>query len=204
MAHINQTAPLILASTSPWRKEVLESTGLTFSCIAPQVDEENLKPSLHNLPVAEQAMALALYKGKDISLQNPDAYILCGDQIGATEGYIYEKPYTNAQAIKDLLSLSGKKLTYYTAAALLKNGKIIWQNVLTPSVTFRDITKEEVIAYVELEDVTGICGSCETKGIGQHLLSSKDGDFSAILGLPMAEILTALHHAKVVSLKKES
>ena len=204
MAYIKQTSPLILASTSPWRKEVLESTGLTFSCVAPEVDEETLKPSLRNLPVAEQAMALALYKGKGISLKNPDAYILCGDQIGAAEGCIYEKPHTNACAIKDLLNLSGKKLTYYTAAALLKNGTVVWQNVLTPSVTFRNITEEEAAAYVELEDVTGICGSCETKGIGQHLLNSKDGDFSAILGLPMAEILTALHQASVVSLKKES
>lgn len=202
MAHFKTTKSVILASTSRYRKSCMGWTGVAFRAMPASVDEENeLKPQYGHLPPDQQAMKLAEEKGLSISRQYPDAIVIAGDQICEMGGEIFEKPGTKPRQLKQLKQLRGNTHTLHTAICICVNGKVIWRDLAQPTLSLRDLSDEEVEAYVNLVDATDSCGGYNIDELGWHLVAGYTGDYFAIIGLQLAPLVAKLHEMGVVEMR---
>ena len=186
--------PLILASTSKYRRELLARLHLPFSCIAPGVDEAIRR--------GEQPLALAgrlaRAKAAAVALQHPDAWVIGSDQVAALAGsggeLILGKPGTEARCIEQLRSCSGSTVTFTTAVAVVRhNGHAVHEFIDTTRVTFRRLDEETIARYVALEAPIDCAGGFKSEGLGIALCESIDsGDPSALIGLPLIRLSAVL------------
>ncbi|MBI1363849.1 MAG: septum formation protein Maf [Proteobacteria bacterium] len=197
---ITHLVPLILASTSEGRRAQLTRAGLTFDCMQPLTDEEDVKPTIAHLPLDQQALALARVKGEALSAAHPDKVVISGDQICALGDEILHKPLTNDRAAQQLAHMSGKTHQLYTGGCLFRGGKVIWEDVTITSLHMRELYQQEIDRYVLLEDVRFSSASYKIEGLGLHLMERIDGDTNAIMGLPLVGILNALHSHKLIKI----
>lgn len=193
-------APLILASGSTIRQQMLKSFGLQFSVEVSGVDEAALSSGLAGMKVPAQALALARAKALSVSNNHRDAYVIGADQMCEINGEILGKPgsYDNAQA--QLAKLAGRTHHQHSGVVLARGGEVIWEHSAQAALTMRALTAEEIHAYVAAEAPLSSCGSYKFEALGRHLFSAAEGDHDVIKGLPVLPLLAKLHALGVLSL----
>ena len=179
---------LVLASSSPSRKMLLEQAGLTFDVVVSGVDET--VPEAYT--PAQTVECLAERKGEAVLSLCPDQVIIAADSVVSIDGLILGKPKDDEAAKATLRRLSGRTHEIFTGVCLLADGK---KDVFHQStkVTFYPLTEEEIAEYVSLGESRGRAGAYGIEGIGVILVRSICGDYSNIVGLPVAETLRRIH-----------
>jgi septum formation protein len=174
---------LILASTSIYRKALLERFGLPFETARPDLDESPL-PGESPVATAER---LAVEKAKVVALRHPDALIIGSDQVAHRGDERFEKPGTEARAIAQLTSMSGQIIVFHTAVCLYNSATQQFQLEGVPTeARFRPLSDEEIVRYVEREQPLDCAGSAKSEGLGISLLEYMRGDDpTALIGLPL-------------------
>ncbi len=183
---------LVLASTSPYRRALLERLGLPFRCLAPLVVEDDWKARA--LAPRELAERLALAKAVSLIQEEPKATLIGSDQLVAFEGRILGKPGSFEKAVEQLSSMSGKKHQLITALAVYHNG-IACQHVDVSVLRFRSLTLQEVERYVEADQPLDCSGSYKLEARGITLFDQIEcADHSAITGLPLIALTSILRN----------
>lgn len=190
---MSSQAPLILASTSPFRRELLERLGLTFSVEAPEVDEAHLQGE----PPTERALRLAIAKAEAVAVRHPRAVVIGSDQVAAAGGVVLDKPGTVEKACQQLRHLSGSQARFHTACAVRWHSTGFSVNHLeTVTVAVRDLTASEIENYVAREQPLNCAGSFKSEGLGIALFSRIESeDPTALVGLPLIWLAGALRQA---------
>lgn len=189
---------LILASTSPYRRELLGRLGLPFSVANPQTDESALPGE------APGALALRLSeaKARAVAGDYPDALIIGSDQVATVDGKIYGKPGTHERAVAQLRELSGKTVNFFTGLCLhnTRTGESLVRGVPT-LVTFRQLSDAEIENYLLREPAYNCAGSAKSEGLGIALLAAMQGDDpNALVGLPLIALCDMLRQQGVAVL----
>lgn len=181
---------IILASTSPFRRELLSRLQLPFETVAPEADESALA---HETPAAT-AERLAESKARAISRHFPDALIIGSDQVAACGGLRFGKPGTRAAAVTQLQSMRDKEIFFHTGLCVLNSATSHAQLCcISTQVGVRNLTDEEINAYLNKEDVLGCAGSAKSEGLGISLLRYLRGDDpTALIGLPLIALCEML------------
>lgn len=189
------SAPLILGSTSVYRRELLGRLRMPFACERPQVDETPLPGE------APDALAtrLALAKAEDVAARNPGSWVIGSDQVAALDGSPLGKPGDRATAIAQLSAMSGRSLVFHTALALACDGQPTLQAGDRTEVVFRTLTNAEIARYVDAEQPFDCAGSFKCEGLGITLFEAiRNDDPTALIGLPListARLLRAAGYA---------
>ncbi|AVZ80673.1 septum formation inhibitor Maf [Zoogloeaceae bacteirum Par-f-2] len=174
---------LVLASTSAYRRMLLERFGIPFITDRPDVDET---PHPGETP-PQTAERLAIAKARAVAATHPEALIIGSDQVAYLGDEIFGKPGTVERAIAQLQRMRGKTVVFHTALAVLNttSGRLQCQGVAT-SVRFRMLTDTEIIRYVNKERPLDCAGSAKSEGLGITLLDALSGDDpTALIGLPL-------------------
>ncbi|HTZ00205.1 MAG TPA: Maf family nucleotide pyrophosphatase [Rhodocyclaceae bacterium] len=186
-----KTVPsLILASTSPYRRDLLARLGLAFETTAPEADES---PLAGESPAAT-AERLAVAKAMAAADRYPDALIIGSDQVACHGETRFGKPGTRANAAAQLRTMSGKTVIFHTGLCLLNaaTGRVHVRNVPT-EVRFRELTDAEIDRYLDKEDALNCAGSARSEGLGIALLEHLRGDDpNALVGLPLIALCDML------------
>ena len=185
---------IILASQSKYKKAQLSSLGLTFISQAPAVTED------HNqgLPAADLAIKLASEKAAAIQHNNPEAIIIGSDQVSVrTDGTLQTKPGTAANAQRQLAACSGQQVHFHSAVCLIRSQKVQSWSVKT-TVSFRELSTEEIARYVQREQPLDCAGSFKAEALGIALFSKIESpDPSALIGLPLISLASHLRELGV-------
>lgn len=187
--------PIILASTSPFRKELLDRLGITFATAAPDVDETPLAGESPEALVRRLSEAKARAVGASFT-----GLIIGSDQVATTGGDILGKPGTHERAANQLESLSGKLVTFYTGLCLLNSGSgDIQLDVVPFKVQFRELNDEQIERYLQRDQPYNCAGSFKSEGLGIALFERMEGDDpTALIGLPLIQLTTMLAKAGVI------
>jgi len=185
---------LILASASLVRAEMLHHAGVEFDIVPADVDEEALKHSLAPSPSSVVAEALAELKALSVSTKYPDAFVIGADQILDFEGEIVSKSKNLDEAEALLRRLRGRAHELATAAVMAKNGAAVWRHVSRASLLMRAFGDQFLKTYLaaEGESLLAGVGCYRLEGRGSQLFEAVEGDYFAILGLPLLPLLAAL------------
>ncbi|WP_295640725.1 Maf family nucleotide pyrophosphatase [uncultured Methylibium sp.] len=184
---------LILASTSRYRRELLERLRLPFDVHAPDVDET---PLAGELPAA-LAERLALAKARAVAARHPQAITLGSDQVADLDGQPIGKPGGHAAAVAQLGQMSGRTVIFHTALAVLRP-EAGFERVLRVPVTvrFRPLDNAEIETYLRAEQPYDCAGSARSEGLGIVLLDAiESGDPTALIGLPLIATARLLREA---------
>jgi septum formation protein len=197
------TPRLVLASASSARRGLLEAAGLRFEARPAAVDESAIKEAAlaEGIPPADTAMMLADAKAERVARREPEALVIGCDQLLVCEGRWYDKPADIAAARTQLLALRGRAHELVTAVVCHRHGGRIWQYLARPRMTMRDFSDAFLDAYLaaEGERVLTSVGAYRLEGPGMHLFARIQGDHSAILGLPLLELLDFLRQHGVLA-----
>ena len=185
--------PLILGSTSRYRRELLQRLGLTFEVVAPEVGETPLPGE------APRALALRLAsaKAQAVASQHPQALVIGSDQVADLAGEPLGKPGTHERATEQLRQLRGQTVVFHTALAVVSMATGFEQADLAPvNVRFRDLNDDEIERYLRAEQPYDCAGSAKSEGLGIALLDAIDSDDpTALIGLPLIRTARLLRAA---------
>ena len=181
---------LVLASTSPFRKLLLQQLGLEFTTAAPEIDETALpgeKPR-------DLVIRLAKQKARAVAETHSGSLIIGSDQVACIDGAILGKPGSRANAIKQLQLASGKKVSFYTGLCLFNSKTGKGQTVCEPFyVHFRRLARDQVERYLDAEQPYNCAGSFKSEGLGIALFERLEGhDPNALIGLPLIRLVSML------------
>ncbi len=186
----NAPRQLILASTSRYRRELLERLALPFFVAAPGVDEA----ALPGETPAQTAVRLAEAKARAVAARYPDALVIGSDQIADCSGEAIGKPGSRPRAVEQLRLLSGKTVIFHTAIALADaaSGRCSTASVDVAS-TLRTLSTEEIDAYLDREEPYDCAGSVRSEGLGIALFDRiRSDDPTALIGLPLIALARML------------
>jgi septum formation protein len=185
--------PVILASTSPYRRALLERLGLPFAVESPGVTEEHAQAEAP----ADRAVRLAVSKAQVVADRYPNAFVIGSDQVAAVDGAVLDKPGDADRACGQLTGLSGKRADFYTACSILCQGNGLSETHLdTTHATFRVLSREEIERYVARERPLDCAGSFKSEGLGISLLERIESeDPTGLIGLPLIWLAGALRRA---------
>ncbi|CAN7490629.1 Maf-like protein [Rhizobium rhizogenes] len=190
------TMPLILASSSPFRRMLMENAGLHFQAITADIDERAIEAPLEQDGAGPDAVALVLAKAKakEVSDRFPGSLVIGSDQTMSLGSQVFHKPKTMAEAENHLQSLSGKTHRLNSGITLALNGDIIWEHVSHAELTMRDLSAEFIHRHLTRvgDKALSSVGAYQLEGEGIQLFSKIDGDYFTILGLPMLPLLQKL------------
>lgn len=183
--------PLILASTSRYRRELLQRLRVPFATVRPDVDER----ALPGERPADLAQRLARAKAARVSAAHPEAWILGSDQVAALGTAMLGKPGSRALAIAQLTAMSGREVHFHTAAALVRGDTAL--DVLdTTTVFFRELQIREIERYVDAEAPFDCAGSFKAEALGISLFERIECvDPTALVGLPLIAVARMLRQA---------
>lgn len=186
---------LILASTSPYRKELLARLNLKFDSVAPEVDETPLA----NEQPTDTARRLAQAKAQAVRSRHPGALIVGSDQVAICDGRRLDKPGSHANAVRQLQHASGRSVVFHTAVVLLNSGSGRVQTELVPTETrFRRLSDEEIERYLRTEPAYDCAGSAKSEGLGISLLEEiHSSDPTALVGLPLIALCSMLRNEDI-------
>lgn len=187
---------LILASSSPTRKALLDKAGLRFVTQPAAIDERAIEDEALSAgaDARDLAMLLARRKAEAVSATHPGAIVIGADQTLALGLELLHKPTSLEDASAQLDHLRGKTHRLHAALALVRDGQPLWSDVETAELTMRDFSAEERDEVLALEGdaVLGSVGSYRLEGPSIRLFSTVNGDYFTILGLPLLALLAAL------------
>ncbi|MDQ0269983.1 Maf family protein [Cytobacillus purgationiresistens] len=181
---------LILASSSPRRKELLENLQLTFEVCSSDVDE-SYNPQL---APGDIVMVLASRKAQAVSSKHVDSFVIGSDTVVVSEENILGKPKDSDEAFAMLKNLSGKKHSVYTGVSIISPEKERTFFVKT-DVVFWELTDEEIHSYINTGEPFDKAGAYGIQGIGATLVKEISGDYFAVVGLPLSKTVRALQEA---------
>jgi septum formation protein len=187
--------PLILASRSPARKAMLEAAGVPVETRPAEIDERAVERSAREgVGPAELATLLAEAKAVKCSRLCPDRLVLAADQIFFFDGVVHHKPADRDAAKTRLAAMSGREHVLYSAAALARDGEILFRACEEANLSFRSLSSDFITRYVETceDDVLSCAGGYALEGRGVQLMHEIRGDHSVILGLPLLPVLRQL------------
>ncbi|CAH6994452.1 m(7)GTP pyrophosphatase [Vibrio chagasii] len=180
---------LVLASTSPFRQEILKKLQISFITAKPDCDETPISGETPQ----QLVMRLAETKAKSCVVEQP-SLVIGSDQVCVIDGEIIGKPHTREKAIEQLSRQSGKSITFYT-------GVTVWNSETQQADTrldtfivhFRDLTEQQIISYVEKEESYWCAGSFKCEGLGIALFKEMEGkDPNTLIGLPLIDLVDML------------
>lgn len=187
---------LILASASRTRERLLRQAGIRFIVVAPELDERAAERPLADSGASADdiAMALAMAKAAIVSEQSGGDLVIGADQMLEFEGDRLNKPADMEAARRQLLRLRGRSHDLHTAICCARDGEIVWQHAATARLTMRNFSPEFVGRYLALAGPAALesVGAYQVEGPGIQLFEAIDGDFFAILGLPLLPLLAFL------------
>ncbi|HDT6508022.1 TPA: septum formation inhibitor Maf [Klebsiella aerogenes] len=181
---------LLLASTSPWRRMLLEKLSLPFECAAPEVDETPLPGE----SARQLVVRLAQAKAQALASRFPQHLIIGSDQVCVLDGEITGKPHTEENAHRQLRQASGTIVTFYTGLALYNSANGHLQTECEPfDVHFRHLSDQEIEAYIRKENPLQCAGSFKSEGLGITLFERLEGrDPNSLVGLPLIALCQML------------
>ncbi|EBA9644317.1 septum formation inhibitor Maf [Salmonella enterica] len=186
---------LILASTSPWRRALLEKLTIPFECAAPEVDE----PPIQGEAPRQLVLRLAQAKAQSLAHRYPAHLIIGSDQICVLDGEITGKPLTEENARQQLLKARGNIVTFYTGLALYNSATGHLQTEVEPfDVHFRHLSETEIEDYVRKERPLHCAGSFKSEGLGIALFERLEGrDPNTLIGLPLIALCQMLRREEM-------
>ena len=186
-------APLVLASTSPYRRELLQRLRVPFDTLAPPVDETPLPGE----DPATLAQRLALAKAQAVARQRPDAVVIGADQVADLHGQALGKPGTHERAAAQLRAMSGQRVVFQTALAVVRPATGFQAQALAPVVVqFRVLSEAAISHYLRLEQPYDCAGSAKCEALGIALLDGIESDDpTALVGLPLIRTARLLREA---------
>lgn len=190
---------LILASTSPWRRALLEKLAMPFECAAPEVDETPMPGESPRHLVNR----LAQEKAQSLAHRFPSHLIIGSDQVCVLDGEIAGKPLTEEKAYQQLAKASGNIITFYTGLALYNSATGHLQTEVEPfDVHFRHLSEAEIEDYVRKERPLHCAGSFKSEGLGIALFERLEGrDPNTLIGLPLIALCQMLRREEMNPLK---
>jgi septum formation protein len=184
---------LILASTSRYRRGLLERLRLPFAVMSPGVDES---PLPGEAPAA-LAIRLALAKAQAVAAQAVDAIVIGSDQVADLDGQAIGKPASHDRAASQLALMSGQRVVFHTAVAVVRRDRGFERALLAPvTVHFRALNAAEIERYLQLDEPYDCAGSARSEALGVALLERIDSDDpTALIGLPLIRTCALLREA---------
>jgi len=194
VAMSNSEKKLILASTSVYRRELLERLRIPFSVVSPKVDETPLP----NESTLDLALRLAKAKAAAVAMDHPDAWVIGSDKVADLCGAAIGKPGNFERAMAQLQLMRGATVTFHTALCLMHGDAESTLSIPT-EVTFRKLSDEVLEAYLHAEEPYDCAGSAKSEGLGISLLETiKSDDPTALIGLPLIALSGLLRDAGFV------
>lgn len=184
------TKRLVLASQSPRRQALLQQLKLTFDCVNPNIAEQ--RHADEPIDAFAQRMAVEKAQAGAQQLNDSEAVVLGADTCGEIAGQLLAKPTDEADAKQLLQLLSGRTHRIYTAFALCQLNQPIYAEVVSSSVTFRQVSDEEITAYWQTGEPADKAGAYAIQGLGAQFVQHLSGSYSAVMGLPLFELSLAL------------
>lgn len=186
--------PLVLASKSASRRAMLEAAGIAHQAVPADLDERALEASLGGSTPEEVALALAVAKAQAVSRELRGRLVLGSDSLIDVAGRRFDKPTTRAEAADHLRFFSGKTMNLHSAAALVRDGAVIWRHAAVAKLRVIALSAGFVENYLDHEwpAVSGCVGVFRIEGRGVQLFQSIEGDHFTVLGMPLLAVLGAL------------
>jgi len=186
---------IILASSSPYRKELLKRLDITFTTVSPEVNERYFQDEL----ISDYVLRLAKTKAESIVSKNDNTLIIAADQALQCDKKILGKPGNYNKAKEQLIFMSNRSLTFYTGLCLINTEtKIIEEDVVSFRVDFRKLTESEIKNYLVKEKPYDCAGSFKLEKLGISLLKKMNGDDpTALIGLPLIRLCKMLRNQGV-------
>jgi septum formation protein len=187
---------IVLASTSPYRRELLQRLRLPFEVVAPAVDEA-ARPGENPLALA---LRLAEAKATEVARRRPHDVVIGSDQVAELDGEPIGKPHTHDAALAQLERMQGRRLVFHTALAVVAHGQAVVESVPT-EVTFRRLRREALEAYLTTDQPYDCAGAAKIESLGIALVERVESDDpTALIGLPLIRLTTMLIAAGVTVL----
>jgi septum formation protein len=178
---------VILASSSPRRRELLRMIGIAHEVMPADIDESYLPGE----PPAAHAERLARQKGAVIAAREPGSVVISADTIVVIDGLVLGKPRDTDEAERMLRQLGGRTHTVFTAVAVARQGRVE-SGVEAVSVTFRELSDEDIAAYIATGEPMDKAGAYGIQGYGATIVERIDGDFFAVMGLALVRMIALL------------
>lgn len=189
------TQPLILASSSRYRRDILQKLHLPFDCVSPDIDETPLPGESPE----QTSLRLAQAKARKVAHSHPEALIIGCDQVATVDGLQIGKPGNHDNAVKQLTMLSGKEVIFHSALCLYDASSGQMQATSVPYyVKFKLLSPDTIDTYLRLEQPYDCAGSAKSEGLGIALLDYMRGDDpNALVGLPLIALVGMLSQAGI-------
>ena len=186
----NTSTRLVLGSTSPFRKEILNKLGLPFATAAPDIDES----PLDNETPTQLVLRLAEQKARAVSDAYPEHLIIGSDQVAVIDNKILGKPHTHERAVEQLTNASGKTVRFYTGLCLYNSATDVAQSEVVPfDVVFRKLNTSQIENYLQKEKPYNCAGSFKSEALGITLFEKLLGDDpNTLIGLPLIRLVAML------------
>ncbi|TMM52600.1 Maf family protein [Sulfitobacter sabulilitoris] len=188
--------PLILASGSEIRAQMLRQAGVQFSVVTARIDEDMIREALlaEDAKPRDIADALAEMKARKVSDKHPDALVLGCDQVLDHKGALLSKPTSPGDAIEQLKMMRGDQHILLSAAVIFENGKPIWRHVGQVRLRMRDASDQYIEEYVarNWDSIRHSVGAYKLEEEGVRLFTRIEGDYFNVLGMPLLELLSYL------------
>lgn len=193
---------LILASTSPFRRQLLENAGLKVQPVAPEIDERAVEKTLEGSDMNPEDVAAILAEAKavEVSERFADAWVVGGDQTLSLGDEVFHKPADMEGARRHLLALSGKTHQLNSAIVIAKNSEAVWRHVAIARMTMRHLDPAFIgrhlsrVGDIALKSV----GAYQVEGEGIQLFERIEGDYFTIVGVPLLPLLNKLRELEVI------
>ena len=190
------TTTIILASSSPFRRMLMENAGLSFEAHAATIDERALEAPLEKAGATPDAVALALARAKaeDVSRRFSNSLVIGSDQTMSLGDRVFHKPRDMADAASHLHALSGKTHRLNSAVAIVNDGVVLWEHLAHAELTMRPLTADFIARHLARvgDRALSSVGAYQLEGQGIQLFEKIEGDYFTILGLPMLPLLKKL------------
>ena len=181
---------LVLGSTSPFRKSILEKLNLVFECAKPNIDET----ALTNETPQALVERLAIEKAKAVAKAFPNALIIGSDQVAVCDGEILGKPHNFENCVKQLSKFSDKNVTFYTGLCVHDSSVNKTISLIEPFIVhFNKLSQTEIESYLKAEQPYNCAGSFKSEGLGICLFKKLEGDDpNSLIGLPLIKLVEIL------------
>lgn len=185
---------LILASQSASRRAMFDAAGVRYQAVPADLDERAVEAPLDGTPPPEIALALAEAKARAVAAHHSGALVLGSDSLVEVEGRRFDKPANIADAAAHLRFFSGRTMQLHSAAALVRDGVVVWHHAETARLQVRSLSEVFIADYLAAEwpAVAGCVGVFRIEALGVQLFETIEGSHFTVLGMPLLAVLAAL------------